>query len=109
MTTRDFLQRFWLRLSIAVLIAIFAGAGVLIWQTLPPRTIVMATGAVGGANHALGIRYREILTWAGVKLQLLPTSGGIESLARLKRGLFVHAFDSFQLGFACNMRVQCYT
>ncbi len=84
MMTRDFLQRFYFRLSIAGLIIIFAGAGVFIWQTLPPRTIVMATGAEGGANHELGIRYRDILARAGVKLQLLPTSGGVENLERLR-------------------------
>jgi hypothetical protein len=84
MMKRDYIQRFWLRLSIATLIAIFAGAGVFIWETLPPRTIVMATGAEGGANYELGIRYREILAQAGVKLQLLPTTGGIENLARLR-------------------------
>jgi TRAP-type uncharacterized transport system substrate-binding protein len=45
---------------------------------------VMATGAEGGANHELGIRYRDILAQSGVKLQLLPTAGGLENLARLR-------------------------
>ena len=44
----------------------------------------MATGAEGGANHALGLRYREILAKSGVRLQLLPTAGGLENLARLR-------------------------
>jgi TRAP-type uncharacterized transport system substrate-binding protein len=44
----------------------------------------MATGAEGGANYELGIRYREILAKAGVNLQLLPTTGGLENLARLR-------------------------
>ena len=44
----------------------------------------MATGAEGGANHELGIRYREILAKSGVRLQLLPTTGGLENLARLR-------------------------
>ena len=44
----------------------------------------MATGAEGGANHELGIRYRDILAQSGVKLQLLPTAGGLENLARLR-------------------------
>lgn len=63
---------------------ILLGAGVFIIETLPPRTIVMATGAEGGANYELGVRYREILVQAGVNLQLLPTSGGLENLARLR-------------------------
>src|SRR6185437_15444538 len=44
----------------------------------------MATGAEGGANHALGLRYREILAKSGVRLRLLPTAGGLENLARLR-------------------------
>jgi TRAP-type uncharacterized transport system substrate-binding protein len=53
-------------------------------ETLPPRTIVMATGAEGGAYHDMGIRYREILARAGVKLQLLPTAGALDNLTRLR-------------------------
>lgn len=64
--------------------AIFFAAAVLVVATLPPRTVVMATGAEGGANHALGLRYREILAKSGVRLQLLPTAGGLENLARLR-------------------------
>ena len=84
MITKDYIQRSWLRLATAGLVAVFIGAGVFIWETLPPRTIVMATGAKGGANHELGIRYRDILAQSGVKLQLLPTAGGLENLARLR-------------------------
>ena len=64
--------------------AIFFAAAVLVVATLPPRTVVMATGAEGGANHALGLRYREILAKSGVRLRLLPTAGGLENLARLR-------------------------
>ncbi|MGB7615894.1 MAG: hypothetical protein WBM06_02910, partial [Pseudolabrys sp.] len=64
--------------------AIFLAAGIYIFATLPPRTIVMATGAEGGANHELGIRYRDILAQSGVKVQLLSTTGGLENLARLR-------------------------
>jgi TRAP-type uncharacterized transport system substrate-binding protein len=80
----DRLQRFWPFLTVAGVVAIFLGAGVYIVETLPPRTVVMATGAEGGANHEMGIRYREILAQSGVKLQLLPTTGGLENLARLR-------------------------
>jgi TRAP-type uncharacterized transport system substrate-binding protein len=66
------------------LAAIFLAAAVLVVATLPPRTVVMATGAEGGANHALGLRYREILAKSGVRLRLLPTAGGLENLARLR-------------------------
>ena len=84
MTAKDHLQRFWLYFAIAGAIVIFFAASVYIVETLPPRTVVMATGAEGGANHELGIRYRDILAKAGVKLQLLPTAGSLENLARLR-------------------------
>jgi TRAP-type uncharacterized transport system substrate-binding protein len=44
----------------------------------------MATGAQGGANYELTMQYRDILAQSGVKLQLLPTTGGLENLARLR-------------------------
>ena len=84
MITRDYLQRFWLYFATAGLVIIFIGAGIFIMTTLPPRTIVMVTGAEGGANHEMGIRYRDILAQSGVKLQLLPTTGSLENLARLR-------------------------
>ena len=84
MTAGDYLQRFWLYFTIAGLVVVLLGASVFVVETLPPRTIVMATGADGGANHEMGIRYRKILVQAGVKLQLLPTAGGLENLALLR-------------------------
>jgi TRAP-type uncharacterized transport system substrate-binding protein len=74
----------WTYFTIAVVIVSVFGASVFIMETLPPRTIVMATGAEGGANYEFGIRYREILAQSGVTLRLLPTSGGLENLARLR-------------------------
>jgi hypothetical protein len=80
---RDYLQRFWPYFAIAGIVLIGLGAIVFIMETLPPRLIVMATGAEGGAYHDMGIRYREILARAGVKLQLMPTAGAPENLTRL--------------------------
>lgn len=84
MFAEDYLQKSWRWLSFVGLAVILLGAGFFIFATLPPRTVVMATGAEGGANHELGIRYRDILAQSGVKLQLLPTAGGLENLARLR-------------------------
>ena len=53
-------------------------------RTLPPRTIVMATGPEGSADYEFGVRYREILAQSGVKLQLLPTTGNLDNLAQLR-------------------------
>jgi len=84
MFAANYLQRFWAWFTFVAVGAILLGAGVVIFETLPPRTIVMATGAEGGANYELGIRYREILAKAGVKVQLLPTTGSMENLMQLR-------------------------
>jgi TRAP-type uncharacterized transport system substrate-binding protein len=83
MTAGAYVQRYWRYFTIAGLVAIFLGASILVVETLPPRTIVMATGAEGGANYEMGIRYQKILTQAGVTLQLRPTAGSLENLALL--------------------------
>jgi TRAP-type uncharacterized transport system substrate-binding protein len=80
----DYLQRYWRYFSIGATVVILLGASLFIVETLPPRTVVMATGAEGGANYELGIRYQEILARAGVRLRLRPTAGGLENLALLR-------------------------
>ena len=64
--------------------AILLAAGLLIFATLPPRTVTMATGAPGGANHELGLRYQEVLARSGIRLRLVNTTGGLDNLARLR-------------------------
>jgi len=80
----DHMDRYWRWFAFAAGGLILLGAVAVIIETLPPRTVVMATGAEGGANHELGIRYQEILAKAGVNLQLLSTTGSLENLARLR-------------------------
>ena len=84
MNIGNYVQKFGRYLSVAATVAILLGAGVFVFESLPPRTIVMATGAEGGANYELGIRYREILAREGVELQLQPTTGSLENLRRLR-------------------------
>ena len=57
MMTQSLLQRYWPYFSPAVVLAILLAAGAYVIATLPPRTIVMATGPEGGANYELGARY----------------------------------------------------
>ena len=66
-------------LTVAGLCAVF-----LLLPSLPPRTIVMATGPKGGAYAELGLRYREILGRSGIEVQLLPTGGDFANLAQLR-------------------------
>ena len=78
------MRRYWPYLSIAAVLAILLAAAAYIVATLPPRSIVMATGPKGGANYDLGGRYREILAKSGVELKLMPTSGSVENLQLLR-------------------------
>ena len=80
----DYAYKFWRYLAVTGAVAIFFGASLFIVTTLPPRELVMATGAEGDANYELGIRYREILAKEGVRLRLLPTSGSMENLRHLR-------------------------
>ena len=50
----------------------------------PPSTVVMTTGGEGRTYAALGERYRQILARSHVDLRLLPSSGPVENLRRLK-------------------------
>ena len=50
----------------------------------PPGTVVMTTGGEGRSYAALGERYRQILARSHVHLKLLPSSGPVENLRRLK-------------------------
>jgi TRAP-type uncharacterized transport system substrate-binding protein len=84
MTIGNYVRKSWRYLSAAATMAILLGAGVFVWESLPPRTIVMVTGAEGGANYELGIRYQEALAREGVKLVLQPTTGSLDNLRRLR-------------------------
>jgi TRAP-type uncharacterized transport system substrate-binding protein len=84
MNTGNYVLKLWRYLAVATTVAILLGAGVFVWESLPPRTMVMATGVEGGANYELGIQYREILAREGVELQLQQTTGSLENLRRLR-------------------------
>src|SRR5262249_18426936 len=71
-------------LSIAAAVAVVLGAGAFIIGSLPPRTVLMATGAEGAANYEMGLRYRDILAKEGVNLQLVPTSSSMGNLRMLR-------------------------
>ena len=81
--TRSPLQRYWPLFSVTAILAILVAAGGSIVATLPPQTIVMATGSEGGTNYQLGNRYREFLAKSGVELKLMPTAGSLENLELL--------------------------
>ncbi len=53
------------------------------WQPAPPRSIVLATGAEGGAAHRAGERYRDVLAKRGITVELKTTNGSLENRAKL--------------------------
>jgi len=58
----------------------------------PPRKIVMATGAAGGAYRQFGERYKEALAREGLTVELRETSGSVENLRLLAAGAADVAF-----------------
>lgn len=52
----------------------------------PPKQIDMTTGAVDGASHQFALKYQALLQANGVTLRLLPSSGSVQNLERLRAG-----------------------
>lgn len=75
----------WL-VTAAVVVALAA----LLWlavgmlRPFPPHRLVMATGAAGSDYYEVGRRYRAILARSDITLDLVPTAGALENLARLR-------------------------
>ena len=84
MPTGEFLRRHWPTISIALTAAAIGCAAIVMFTSLPPRRIVMATGPEGGTYYVLGQRYRAALAHENVDVQLVPTKGAIENLAMLR-------------------------
>jgi TRAP transporter TAXI family solute receptor len=84
MAVSDHVRRHWPLITVIVVSAALVIAGIILFRTMPPHTIVMATGSEGGAYHEIGKRYQEILARSGVRLRLVSTSGAVENLALLR-------------------------
>ena len=73
---------------VAAVVALVAAA--LLWLAIallrpfPPHRLVMATGAAGGDYSEVAGRYRAILARSDITLDLVPTAGALENLARLR-------------------------
>jgi TRAP-type uncharacterized transport system substrate-binding protein len=59
----------------------FGRNAVLMFRSMPPRLIVMATGAEGTRYYDVGERYRASLARANVEVRLVSTTGSVENLA----------------------------
>jgi len=68
----------------AALLALAAWAVVHLAEPAPPKAVVMSTGPLDGAYHAVALRYQAHLAQYGIKLELRPSAGSVENLERLK-------------------------
>ena len=57
---------------------------VLLSNSLPPSTVVIATDLEGGIYNQLAQRYQQIFARHGVRLELLATNGSVENVTRLR-------------------------
>ena len=83
MALRYFLRNNWPAVTITVTALAMVIAAIVIFRSMPPRMIVMATGSEGGTFYDVGERYRAALASASVKVRLVPTAGSAENLALL--------------------------
>jgi TRAP-type uncharacterized transport system substrate-binding protein len=83
MPAREFLRHNWPAITIAVTSTAIGCAALLMLSSMPPHTIVMATGPEGGSYHEIGQRYRALLARSNVEVRLVPTAGSVESLGLL--------------------------
>jgi len=72
-----------LSLGMALALACFVWAVLVIGRPLPPRTVVMTTGTEGGVYREFGEKYRAALARDGIDLVLRPSQGNLKNLARL--------------------------
>jgi TRAP-type uncharacterized transport system substrate-binding protein len=83
MAAKHFLRHNWPTITIAVTAVAIACAAVVVLRGMPPRKIVIATGAEGGAYYEFGKRYRAELAAANVEVQVVPTTGSPANRALL--------------------------
>jgi TRAP-type uncharacterized transport system substrate-binding protein len=70
--------------TIAGALILAALVATVIWLgPLPPRVVMMSTGAPGSDYDLFARRYQAILKQSGVRLRLLPSAGAVENLRRL--------------------------
>lgn len=88
--------RWLLAFTIALVLLLFLVVGRL--SPLPPRSLVMSTGADDGAYHLAGLQYQQLLAAKGVKLELRTSAGSIENFDRLQDDAVSVAFVQGGIG-----------
>jgi TRAP transporter TAXI family solute receptor len=83
MAAKDFIRNNWPTITICVTTAAIAVAGLVMLRSVPPDTIVIATGAKSGAYYKFGNDYHDQMALAGVKVEVRATNGSPENLKLL--------------------------
>jgi TRAP-type uncharacterized transport system substrate-binding protein len=76
-------EYFWIIAPLGLLVAAAFWLAFQFVEPAPPRSFAMSTGAESGGYHAFGKRYAAMIAKSGVKLELKPSAGSIENLARI--------------------------
>src|SRR5262245_27081955 len=84
MIVREFRQANWQWVTIGITAVVILCWAILLLSTMPPRSVVMATGPEGGDYQKIGKRYQVALARAGIRLKLVTTPGSLENLALLR-------------------------
>jgi TRAP-type uncharacterized transport system substrate-binding protein len=79
----ELLRDHWAAITVGVTAVVIVCAGIVLSRSMPPHTIVMATGPEGGAYYEFAKRYRAELADANVEVQLVRTAGSMENRALL--------------------------
>lgn len=83
LSLKEMLATAWPLVLIALLGLIIAYQFV---QPAPPKKVVITTGSESGAYYGFAKRYAQILARSGITLEVRPSAGSVENMARLKQG-----------------------
>jgi hypothetical protein len=81
----------WHLLTIAVTAGVIVCAAVFLLNSMPPRSIAMATGPQGGGYYEIGGQYQELLARSGVELRLVPPAGSVAAGSKIWRRYRAHS------------------
>jgi TRAP transporter TAXI family solute receptor len=81
---RSLRREIWLTVGLGAVIVLAAFAIALRFvQPAPPKHLSMSTGDEHGGYHTYAVRYQELLARDGVTVELLPSHGSLENVARM--------------------------
>lgn len=74
----------WQLIAAGAGIVLIIACALLLYRSLPPSTVKIATDLEGGIYSKIALRYQEIFARHGVRLELLETNGSVENVQQLR-------------------------